>query len=237
MSETMVDAAPAREHVRDLVARGMTQQAICRAASVTQAALSALLHGQYEAGRPPQKTIYALTADRLLAVEFEAPAPRRNGEPLCVPGDRFEPVGHRVGRCLDCGQVAPVQTRDGAAQMLRHPRPAPDDAGPGELPQAVKQRHRDCGTPRGHSRHRREKTPVCDLCRVARNSYDQGLEVGVARGRRMAEGAVPRPLAEAVVKAMRAFLYRRPYPQLRELAAAVVRTADAELVADDKAAA
>jgi hypothetical protein len=233
MNDMMVDAAPARNHVQQLIKQGMTQQAICRAADVTPAALSMLLHGQYVPGRPPQRSIHAPTADRLLAVQFQAPTLPGRAEPRCAPGARFEAVGYRAGRCADCGQVAPVHRQGGTLQLLAHPRMAADSPQVAVPAAVADPTHPDCGTPRGNARHRRENTPVCEPCAAARRGYEQGLEVGIAKGRKEAYSNVPAALGQEVVTAMRAFLHRRPYPQLRQLAATVVRIADAELCADE----
>lgn len=235
MTGAMVNAGPARNHVRRLVDDGMTQQAICRTANVTLAALSALLHGQYVPGRPPQKTIYSATADRLLAVKFQAPTRK---EASCAPGDRYEPVGYRTGRCTECGQVAPVHTRDGVLQMMAHPRAASDAPEPAALPAPVHRSHSDCGTTRGHSRHRREKTDPCEPCKAARRGYDQGMEAAITRARREAASDVPAALAEQIVAFCRAYVLQpwppgRPVPRSRALAKLVVQAADAELVAEE----
>jgi hypothetical protein len=227
----MVPTAPVRIHVQSLLDQGMRPAAIYRAARTSSAALSALLYGQFKPGRPEQQHIHTDVAARLLAVRFEAPAPKP--EPLlCAPGDRFEPVGHQVGLCKDCGQIAPLYVRPDMAVMIRHPRPAGGAQEPDALPGPTG-RHPDCGTPKGHQRHRREKTEYCQPCRAARRGFDQGWDAAMAKVRRGTVNAVPAPLAEAVVKACRAFVYRRPTPQLRELAVQVVRIADAELCADD----
>lgn len=108
----MVDARPAREHVQRLVEGGMRQYVIAEVAGVSGAALSALLHGQFTPGRPPQTTISAAASAQILAVEFEASEPRvtKSAEPRCVPSDQFEAAGYKVGRCVNCGELAPVRT-------------------------------------------------------------------------------------------------------------------------------
>lgn len=111
----MVDAGPARRHVKDLVARGMRQQDIADAAPVTMAALGILLHGHYAPGRPPQLTINQTSARALLAVQFKPrPAYGRTttAAPRCVPTEDFERAGYHVGRCNTCGELAPVRTTD-----------------------------------------------------------------------------------------------------------------------------
>jgi hypothetical protein len=110
----MVDAAPVRAHVKDLVDQGMRQYRIADQAEVSMAALGILLHGHYTPSRPAQTTIHANVAEQLLAVQFEAPSPRHTAAGLrCAASDRFEPAEYRVGRCRDCGELAPVQTSPG----------------------------------------------------------------------------------------------------------------------------
>jgi transcriptional regulator with XRE-family HTH domain len=220
---TQVPAAPVRSHVVGLIDSGMSQAAICRAAGVSSAYLSALLYGQFMPGRPPQKAMRAEIAARLLAVSYDGPEPKA-APTLCAPGERFEPVGYRVGRCQDCGQIAPVQTRGDRILMFGHPRPVGADQEPGALPVPAGHAHSSCGWPKGYERHRREHTVYCEPCKGARRGYEQGWDAAMAKVRKAGPG-VPVEQAEAVVAAMRAFLYRRPYPQLLELARTVVRRA------------
>lgn len=235
MSESMVDAAPVRDYVRGLVAEGMSQLAICRAADVTPAALQALLHGQYGPGRPPQKTIYAPTADRLLAVQFEAPAPRGQVELLCPPGDGFEPAGHRVGRCLDCGQLAPVRRVPGEFgerdQMIGHPRlvangsaeKAPAPASVAAAAGRVVTGRPEHGTIRGHARHRRANEQPCELCMAAKRGYEHAV-----RTRPKPTGPmVSKDLAKALLALCRAIVLHQPVPRIRELAAHALTVAAA----------
>jgi hypothetical protein len=236
MSGPMVPAGPVRIHVQSLLDQGMRPVTIYKAAKTTSAALSALIYGQFQPGRPPQQTIGAETAARLLAVEYEPP--QAASPALCAPGTRFEPIGYRVGRCGNCGQFAPLHTRDGAAAMMSHPRPVTNTQEPDELPGPAGAGHPDCGTPRGRQRHRREHTEPCEPCKAARRAWEQGYEAGLTKARRTAAQTVPAPLIAESVKAMRAVLYRQPYPQLRELARKVVGiAADAEFAIDDVAGA
>lgn len=71
MRGRMVDAGPAREHVRQLVVNGMKQAEIARIADIHPASVQILLNGHFEPGRPAQSKIHASTAKRLLAVEFD----------------------------------------------------------------------------------------------------------------------------------------------------------------------
>jgi len=128
MAYDMVDAEPVRQHVRDLVARGMRQQDIADAAPVTMAALGILLHGHYAPGRPPQLTINQTSARALLAVKFKPrPAYGRatTAAPRCAPAEDFEPAGYHVGRCQACGELAPIRTTDAPGgwhtTLIAHP--------------------------------------------------------------------------------------------------------------------
>lgn len=235
-----VPAGPVRIHVQSLIDQGMRQAAIYHAARTSSTALSALLYGQFKPGRPAQQRISADVATRLLAVRFEAPAAQPT-PPLCAPGARFEPAGYQTGRCQDCGQIAPLYVRPGMVVMIRHPR-RESDAQLSRTPLPTAPRvHSDCGSPRGVERHKREHTAICEPCRAARRGYEQGMTAGLAKAARAAKAASPAispELAEAVVKAMWAFLFRRPVPQLRELARSVVgAAADAEFAVDYEQAA
>lgn len=122
MTGHMVYAGHARNHVKQLVADGMRQHSIAGAGGVSPAALSILLHGHFTPGRPPQETIKAEVAARLMAVQFEAPEPRRGtAEARCTPGERFEPAGYNVGRCADCGELAPLRTAGYRKALVGHP--------------------------------------------------------------------------------------------------------------------
>ena len=224
----MVPAGPARAHVQHLLDQGMRQTAIYHAAGTSSAALSALLYGQFKPGRPIQQRIGADLAARLLAVELQAPSAKPQS-PLCAPSS-FELVGYRVGRCGDCGQVAPIQTRNGVEVMFSHPRAAAAIEG---LPTTTGA-HLDCGHVRGVARHRREETELCGPCRNVQRGYDAGYKAAMTRAAREARNTISAELAEQVVKACRAFHYRRPVPQFQELARTVVQIADAELYGNEK---
>lgn len=234
MVDDRVPAAPARMHVLGLVESGMTQAAICRAADTSSANVSALIHSQYNASRSPVVTIDAATASRLLAVQLELPQVRST---VCDPGDRFERVGYRVGRCDDCGQLAPLHqlnsTQGSHVVLIRHQRlnSTPEPVKVADAA-ALLMTHPDCGSTKGAQRHRRERTDLCGPCRNVARGYDAGYKAAMTRAARD-RAALPLPLAEAVVRAMRAFVLRRPAPRLRELAIEVVRIADAELTADE----
>jgi hypothetical protein len=114
MTGYMVDAGPARDRVKELVADGMRQQSIADRAGVSNSAVGILLHGHYTPGRPAQQTINVEVEARIMRVRFEAPEPKR--EPAvrrCTPDTRFELAGYRVGRCDDCGELAPLRVADG----------------------------------------------------------------------------------------------------------------------------
>lgn len=234
MSGPMVPAAPVRAHVQHLLDQGMRQAAIYHAANTSSAALSALLYGQFKPGRPPQQTIGADIAARLLAVEFQAPPPKEEAS-MCGPANDFKPVGYRVGRCVTCGQVAPVQSRHGVEAIVSHPRAHGDVQ---ELPKLAAGAHPDCGHTKGLGRHRREGTELCGPCRNVERGYQAGYRAAMTRAARDARNAVPAELAAGIVAFCRAFVLQpwppgRPLSQSRALAKQVVQIADAELVADD----
>lgn len=244
MRNVMTDAGPARDHIQDLVKRGMPQSAIIRAARCSPSIVSSLLHGQFNAERTPVRTIQTTTAEKLLAVEFVAPEPGAEKPDLCDPGTRFQRVGYRVGQCDECGQLAPLN-RLTAAQgsgevMIRHPR-AEEPAAKEELPppaQLPEPTNAACGMTRGPGQHRRDRTELCGPCRYVARGYDAGYKAAMTRAAREAQEAIPRPLADAVVAACRAYVLRRPLPQFQAAASAVVRiAADAEFEADARSAA
>jgi len=219
-----VPAAPVRAYVQGLLDDGMERVAICRAADVSHQYLSALLNSNQDFGRPAQLTIRADRAERLMAVRFEGPPPKV--EPtICEWSETFQSVGYRVGRCQTCGQFAQIQTREGRAVLVTHPRPVAG-ALTGDVPPAFAE-HPDCGTPRGHTRHMRAGVPACELCKAAKNGYDQGRNSALSAIHRATQGAVPWSLIGECETAMRAVIFRRPYPQLREVAVRFVRAVDA----------
>lgn len=233
----MVPAAPVRAHVQHLLDQGMRQAAIHHAADTSSAALSALLYGQFKAGRPTQQTIGADLAARLMAVEFQAPPPKAETA-LCGAANDFEPVGYRVGRCVTCGQIAPVQSRRGVEAIVSHPRAQEPVQG---LPTATGT-HPDCGHTKGVARHRRKGTELCGPCRNVARGYDAGHKAGMNRAARNARSAIPAELAEEIVAFCRAYVLQpwppgRPVPRSRALAKRVVQVADAELAADERDAA
>lgn len=60
------DAAPVREHVRALIAAGMSARVICRVARVSTSVLQRLLYSD-----PPIDRLTAATAERVMATEFD----------------------------------------------------------------------------------------------------------------------------------------------------------------------
>lgn len=120
----MVNADAARAHARRLVDGGMRQSDIAKAAGISTAALQILLHGHYTPSRPTQQTIHARTEARLLAVELKLREPTRRADAdLCAPGERYTLVGYRVGRCDECGQVAPLRRQYDRTTLIAHPEP------------------------------------------------------------------------------------------------------------------
>ena len=117
----MVDATPARNHIRQLVADGMRQQDIADTSGASLAAISILLHGHFTPGRPAQQTIRRDVERRLLAVEFQ-PRPERHDSqtvPWCPSNAEFEPAGYRVGRCKWCGEITWARTTNEPGDQLR----------------------------------------------------------------------------------------------------------------------
>ncbi len=124
MTGRMVDADRARAHVRQLIAGGMTQADIYRAAGISGAALQILLHGHYTPSRPRQHTIHERTEARLLSVELNVRQPTRRADAgLCMPGQRYTVVGYKVGRCDECGQIAPLRRLLDRTTLIGHPEP------------------------------------------------------------------------------------------------------------------
>jgi transcriptional regulator with XRE-family HTH domain len=121
----MVDATPSRDRVKQLVADGMTQEAIADAAGVSMSAISILLHGQYSPGRPTRQAIKRGVERRILAVEFQPRAVvHRAAEPWCASTAEFEPAGYRVGRCLRCGETTWARTTNtfgDEVRLIAHP--------------------------------------------------------------------------------------------------------------------
>ncbi|GAA1123691.1 hypothetical protein [Nocardiopsis composta] len=68
----LVDAAPAREHVRALMAAGMGTRAIAEAAGIERKSVQRLLNGRPDRGNPPPTRITPQVSAALLAL---APAP------------------------------------------------------------------------------------------------------------------------------------------------------------------
>lgn len=99
-----VDATPAREHLRELMAAGMGHRRISHIAEVPHGTVSKLLYGNYH-GRPPSKRIRQQTADRLLAVRLDladaVPVPsvgtRRRLRALVAIGWSMSKLAERLG--------------------------------------------------------------------------------------------------------------------------------------------
>jgi len=225
-ASTQVPAAPVRAYVQGLLDEGMTQAAIRKAAGLPKSYLSELLHGRFEPGRPARLTLSADRAERLLAIRVEvSPTPPEPKPAACEASETFQPVGHRVGRCGACGQFAQVQARGGKTYLVSHPHPAAGTQSP-DVPPAFAE-HPECGTLRGHNRHMRAKTPACELCKAAKGGYEQGRGSALSAIHRATQGAVPWSLIGECEAAARAVVFRRAYPQLRELSVRVLRAIEA----------
>lgn len=79
------------------------------------------------------------------------------------------------------------------------------------------------GTYRGFQRHRRLNEQACDLCRAARNGYDQAVKAGRRERASPTAPALPDELTEALLRLCRAIVLGRPVGRIRELATAALR--------------
>lgn len=84
-----VDAAPARAHLRRLLATGMSYSAVAERAGQSTRNLTTLLHGYPSRGTPPPPIIRRTTAEAILSV----PVPRFVHE--AAPAQRASPLGSR----------------------------------------------------------------------------------------------------------------------------------------------
>lgn len=64
-----VDAAPAREHVRALMAAGISWKQVARKAGLSYSTVCALLYGRYERGHAPYGRVAQKTAEKILAIQ------------------------------------------------------------------------------------------------------------------------------------------------------------------------
>jgi transcriptional regulator with XRE-family HTH domain len=63
-----VDAGPAREHVRTLMAAGISWKQVARKAGLSYSTVCALLYGRYERGHAPYGRVARGTAEKILAI-------------------------------------------------------------------------------------------------------------------------------------------------------------------------
>lgn len=224
-------AGPVRAHIKHLIHQGMTQAAIIREADISSAYLSSLLHGEYKRGGAPVIMMNAYRAARILGIRYEPPEPNAKPAPTsCPSGLPFEPIGYRVGRCSDCGQIAPVHRLRGSDgymdRLMAHPTARSGELVPVSMVNAIRQ-HPDCGTTKGHNRHMREKTVACEPCKAAKRGYENGRANVLSAVHRAQQSAVPWSLIEECEAAARAMVFRKPYPQLRDLSVRVLRAVEA----------
>lgn len=106
-----VDATPAREHLRELMAQGMGPKRVSDVSGVAHGVISAVIYGKFRGkGKPagPQKRIRPDIAARILAVQFEpagcvlaAPEEtelaRRQARALVALGWSMSSLGRRIG--------------------------------------------------------------------------------------------------------------------------------------------
>lgn len=69
--QPLIDAEPARQHVRMLGSFGIGWQRACRLSGVSNGGMSRLLYGDYGRGRGPSKRIRTETADRIYTVRAD----------------------------------------------------------------------------------------------------------------------------------------------------------------------
>lgn len=149
----LVDASPAREHVRQLMAQGMGWKQVARRAGVPNTTVGSLLYGKrpnapdHPEHRPPRRQISRETSERLLAVTLDlAPGARvdatgasrrvqalvRAGWPLSHIAERAD-VDHQRVRALAHGRRSWTlrETADAVARFFRTAWQGPDHRVPG----------------------------------------------------------------------------------------------------------
>lgn len=107
-----------------------------------------------------------------------------------------------------------------------------DDAPLDAPARSVRNSHIEHGSYPGWQRHKRAGEKPCEKCEAAKRGYDVGVRHG---GREAARISAANRLADKAFAVCRALVYRRPLPLIREQAVAVIREADADLMADDVA--
>lgn len=106
--EPFVDAAPAREHVADLLRHGVSSTRVARLAGVAQPTVERLLNGFPNRGVPPSVKLRAEVAEALLAVRLrledlpakaciDAAGTRRRVQALAVLGWSLSRLADRAG--------------------------------------------------------------------------------------------------------------------------------------------
>lgn len=141
----VVDATPARDHVRALMAQGMGWKHIAAAAGVSASTLGPVLYGAYRDQpehpdhRPPRRQIGRDLAAAILAVELDiapgalvdATGVRRRVQALIAVGWSITQVADRLGLVrtnmrLDTAKAVTSATRDRVAALyeeMRHQQP------------------------------------------------------------------------------------------------------------------
>lgn len=102
----LIDAEPARQHVRALLAAGMGARSIAAAGGVNRNWIKSLLHGRPDRGNPPTQRIRPETADALLAVTVALPdhtlthaaGTHRRLQALVACGWSIQKIANRLGK-------------------------------------------------------------------------------------------------------------------------------------------
>lgn len=89
---TLVDAEPARQHVKELVDAGLSKRQICRLADIRRQEMADLTNGRPHRGTGPCRQILRDKADRILAIEIPGAVHR-----IASPG-QFVPIIGTVRR-------------------------------------------------------------------------------------------------------------------------------------------
>ncbi|MFB9777297.1 hypothetical protein [Brevibacterium otitidis] len=148
----LVDAEPARQHLRNLSAQGMGWKQVSKIAGIPASTLTHLLWGKYPHEpdhpdhRPPRRQIYKTTAQKILAVTLkpaantavDATGARRRVQALVYVGWSLRQIADQVGvdrqridrLARNTTETTSVETRDLIAGFFTRAWQAPDDQVP-----------------------------------------------------------------------------------------------------------